>query len=529
MSRAKPKQSQLHATFHTRLAPNGKPRRNRDGSLSILALVRVPKFKPVSRTFKTQEEAEAWAIPRAQELIAQRKQGSVRPSLSTLTVAQLINQYLDDPRTEALGSYEDYADRAHWWRTHYGEVKVLDFGVAVLYEARDKLRSSGRRKARTAGTVNRHLSVMRLIWNWGRSAGWLPQERVWPTKLHLQEPAGRTRFLSLTELNALLKTAETDAVMRAAILASVATGVRQGELLRLKWADVDFAHGWITILETKTATPRRVHLTAQAVSALEGLKAAKVSSLVHVFLDRDGTALTQSKLEMYWRRIRAAAGLKDFRWHDLRHTCASILAQNGATLLEIGSVLGHKSPSNDAVRAPCAGRARQGARGAGRAAARVTVKQELAELLNEMRVSLPHFGLDAALAATVRERADQLQAMLARARAGELIDPDELAWHAFNLGGLWGQPMVDKYFQRLNPEQKRGRDLAAGKRRKKKERLFAEIDKLLAKHTKNAEITRAVMPEFGTKAEDRKADEYGLLRERTIRGYVAERRALLSK
>jgi integrase len=345
MSRAKPKQSQLHATFHTRLGANGKPRRNRDGSLSILALVRVPKFKPVSRTFKTQHEAEAWAIPRAQELIAQRKQGSVRPTLSTLTVGQLINQYLDDPRAEALRSYEDYADRAHWWRTHYGEVKVLDFGVDVLFEARRKLMSSGRRGIRTAGTVNRHLSVMRLVWNWGRTAKWIPQDRGWPTKLHLQEPAWRTRFLSPTELSTLLKTADTDAVMRAAILASVATGVRQGELLRLKWADIDFANGWITILETKTATPRRVHLTAQAVSALEGLKAAKVSSLVHVFLDRDGTALTQSKLEMYWRRIRAAAGLKDFRWHDLRHTCASILAQNGATLLEIGSVLGHKSPS----------------------------------------------------------------------------------------------------------------------------------------------------------------------------------------
>jgi integrase len=161
----------------------------------------------------------------------------------------------------------------------------------------------------------------------------------------MKEPAGRNRFLSLEEMTSLLKAAESDAVLRTAILVSVATGVRQGELLRLKWADVDFTNKRITILETKNVTPRRVHLTSQAVAALEKLKAAKVVSPTSVFLLDDGKPMQQAQLEMRWRRIRTAAALADFRWHDLRHTCASILAQNGSTLLEIGSVLGHKSPS----------------------------------------------------------------------------------------------------------------------------------------------------------------------------------------
>jgi integrase len=321
-----------------------KPRKNRDGSPSILTLVRVPRFKRFSKTFKTQQEAEAWALPLAKELAEQGTRGA-RPSLPTLTITQLINQYLDDPKTEELKSYEDYADRANWWKVNYGWVKVLDFDVPLLYEARDSLRSSGRHKVRSAATVNRHLAVMRLIWNWGRSAGWLPQDRHWPTKLHMKEPAGRTRFLSSDELSGLLKAAEVDPTIRAAILVSIATGVRQGELLRFKWADIDFTSARVTILETKNATPRRVHLTSQAVAALEKLKAAKVVSPTSVFLLDDGKPMQQAQLEMRWRRIRTAAALEDFRWHDLRHTCASILAQNGATLLEIGSVLGHKSPS----------------------------------------------------------------------------------------------------------------------------------------------------------------------------------------
>jgi site-specific recombinase XerD len=64
-----------------------------------------------------------------------------------------------------------------------------------------------------------------------------------------------------------------------------------------------------------------------------------------VIADDMGQPVTKEWLEYRWRLIRAAAGLHDFRWHDMRHSCASFLAQQGATLLEIGSVLGHRSPS----------------------------------------------------------------------------------------------------------------------------------------------------------------------------------------
>jgi integrase len=321
-----------------------KPRKNRDGSLSILTLVRVPGFDRFSKTFKTQQEAEAWALPLAKDLMEQKGKVS-RPNLPTLTISELINQYLDDPNTEALKSYEDYADRANWWKTNYGSVKVLDFDVPLLYEARNKLRMGGRHEIRSAATVNRHLAVMRLIWNWGKDSGWrLPNDnREWPKKLHMKEPDGRKRFLSPDEMDTLLKAAEADPMVKAAIQVSITTGVRQGELLRLKWADVDFTNSHITIFETKNATPRSIHLVSRARAALQALKAAKVVSPTWVFTLENGQQLKQAQLEMRWRRIREAAGLVNFRWHDLRHTCASYLAQNGATLLEIAEVLGHKT------------------------------------------------------------------------------------------------------------------------------------------------------------------------------------------
>lgn len=131
--------------------------------------------------------------------------------------------------------------------------------------------------------------------------------------------------------------------MHAAIVTSIATGLRQGELLRLRWQDVDFDKQCVTILQTKTDQPRSVYLPDPAVDALRKLRKGPVVALGPVFVLEDGTPVDIWRLNSRWRRIRRRAKLQNFRWYDLRHSCASYLAQHGATLLEIGAVLGHKS------------------------------------------------------------------------------------------------------------------------------------------------------------------------------------------
>jgi integrase len=162
----------------------------------------------------------------------------------------------------------------------------------------------------------------------------------------LTEPRGRTRFLNDDELGRLLKAArEASDLMYAAVVTSIATGLRQGELLRLDWSDVDLTGRTVRIRESKTDEPRTVHLPESACTALSALKRAKVRAIGPVFIVGDGVRLKKSTLEARWISVRTAAGLKDFHWHDLRHSCASILAQNGANLMQIGAQLGHKSPS----------------------------------------------------------------------------------------------------------------------------------------------------------------------------------------
>jgi integrase len=320
--------------------PTFQKRVGKDRAASYVATVRVRPFNSASKAFAKRSEAVTWAEELERNLKAQRKAGGVREDVTSLTVAGLCREFLADPETKTLKYHDDLHRLLTWWTTHYGAERIMQLSVLKLREARDKLRHGGKAPA----TVNRHLSALRSCWNWGRASGLVAQDRLWPSRLMLTEPKGRTRYLTDYELEALLKAADANSpVIAAAIKVSLATGLRKSELLRLTWTDIDLDKQRVTVIETKNGETRAVYLPKAATDALRTLKRAPVVGS-KVFTLPNGDVLDQNLLEYHWRAIRTAAALRDFRWHDLRHSCASWLAQQGASLIEIGSVLGHKSP-----------------------------------------------------------------------------------------------------------------------------------------------------------------------------------------
>lgn len=316
--------------------------RKRDGRkvTVYVAQVRVKGFKATAKQFDDKAEAKAWAEEQEAALKKLRKIGGVSAELPTLTVAQLIERFLADPETKQLKYHSDLTTLLAPWAERHGSMKVRAFGPLQIVDMRNHLLNGLISPAR----VNRYLSAMRRCWNWGIGL-LIDRAQAWPRKIMLKEPRGRVRYLSDGELKSLLKAAEAHSqAIHAAIVVSLSTGIRQGELLRLTWRDLDPAKKRLTVLESKNSTPRTVHLPSSAASVLSALKRAPVVGS-RVFLKPDGKPFDKDGLAYAWRCVRDEAELTDFRWHDLRHSCASYLAQNGASLLEIGSVLGHKSPS----------------------------------------------------------------------------------------------------------------------------------------------------------------------------------------
>ena len=160
-----------------------------------------------------------------------------------------------------------------------------------------------------------------------------------------KEPRGRVRFLSDTERKALLDAcAASDwKGLYILVMLAISTGARRGELINLKWSDVDLKTARATVHDTKNGDSRVLPLVAKALDALRELKLQNSARSEYVFPQASGFLAPYVHFDGYWQDALTAAKLENFRFHDLRHTTASYLASQGASLLEIADTLGHRT------------------------------------------------------------------------------------------------------------------------------------------------------------------------------------------
>ena len=122
--------------------------------------------------------------------------------------------------------------------------------------------------------------------------------------------------------------------LRPLLVLLVETGMRRGELLSIRWRDVDFANGTALILMTKNGHPRRIPLTPNALKTLESLPQR----------DERLFPVDSNAIRLAWERLRARAGLTDLRLHDLRHEAVSRFFELGLTVPEVAMISGHREP-----------------------------------------------------------------------------------------------------------------------------------------------------------------------------------------
>lgn len=158
-----------------------------------------------------------------------------------------------------------------------------------------------------------------------------------------EETKGRVRWLDDDERVALLEACKQSGWngLYPLVLLALATGARQGELLNLTWDRVDLKEGTAYLETTKSGERRTLPIRGPALAELRSF--AKVRRLDSDFVFPSVDGRKPFSFRPYWNQALEDSGIKDFRFHDLRHTAASYLAMNGATLLEIADVLGHKT------------------------------------------------------------------------------------------------------------------------------------------------------------------------------------------
>ena len=127
------------------------------------------------------------------------------------------------------------------------------------------------------------------------------------------------------------------------VLIALTTGARRNEILNLRWNNVDLRKRIAILEDTKNRERRSLTLVPQVVEELKKLKKIRRIDDDLIFAHPKTGKHSYYHFEKAWRKARQDAGISDFRFHDLRHSCASYLAMNGATTAEIAAVLGHKT------------------------------------------------------------------------------------------------------------------------------------------------------------------------------------------
>jgi integrase len=178
------------------------------------------------------------------------------------------------------------------------------------------------------GTANRYLALVRAIlrkavydWEWIDRA---PKVKLFP------ERNRRVRWITPEQARTLL--AQLPTHQRDVVLFALATGLRQGNVVRLEWSQVDLARGvaWIYAAQAKGGRDIHVSLNSTALDVLSR-QVGKHASRVFTYRGRPiAWANTRA-----WREALKRARIVDFRWHDLRHTWASWLVQNGTPVYAV--------------------------------------------------------------------------------------------------------------------------------------------------------------------------------------------------
>jgi integrase len=309
------------------------------------AEVRMAGHRAITKTFKKRDAAKTWA----RDLESKLSKGEYADSeAERRTLADACDQYIKTHPDIA----SDHRRIVNWWKDTHGRKTLAKVTTPWLTEIRDDLAAGSYKvgpakeqteRKRKPGTVNRTLTYLKTVLSYCVEIGWMSRS---PAVKKLTE-GKRVRFLSDDELQALTEALAdcTERVMLPFTYCALSSGARAGELLSLEWKDVDLAKGIAVIHTSKSGEGRKLYFRGQALKLLTDYKKVRVLGSPGVFLLNSGAPLTHSVYGKLFREALAKAQITDFRFHDLRHTAASYLAQNGATLLEIQQVLGHRTPT----------------------------------------------------------------------------------------------------------------------------------------------------------------------------------------
>ncbi len=222
-----------------------------------------------------------------------------------------------------------------------GNVKLSD-----LTEWRVRKYIKSRRDAGIGpGAINRDLARLSNVWTSARKRKLVSGDNPLREIERLNEPTHRVRYVTPEEEARLLP--ELEPGVRRLAEVALHTGIRLGALFGLRWRDIDWQLGQIVVPDTlsKSRKSYSVPMNRRVREVLGEVRSCGVFTGPDdlIFSKPDGSP--RRSVRTAWLAACRRAGIKDVKWHDLRHTAASRIVMAGGSLLDAGEHLGHSTPS----------------------------------------------------------------------------------------------------------------------------------------------------------------------------------------
>lgn len=283
--------------------------------------IRRQGHKLATKSFINKVDADRWA--RTVESEMDRGLFVDRSEAEATTLAQALERYEREVTANKKGCHQEAKRITQWLKSDLAKRSLASLKGNDFACYRDK-----RLKMVASNTVRLELAIISHLFTVAAQEWGLPVSNPIQS---IRKPKGsnaRTRRLEGDEEARLLSACSSHSYLKRIVVLALETGMRQGEIVSLTWAEVDLGRSVIEKKDSKNGDGRTIPLTRKAIAALG---------------DRGIGKIFRCYPREAWENALTSAKIEDFHFHDLRHEAISRLFERGMNVMEVKSVSGHKT------------------------------------------------------------------------------------------------------------------------------------------------------------------------------------------
>lgn len=293
---------------------------------------------PISKTFNTKADAVKWA----RNIESQLDLGTFAPKQTMPRLMSLMVRYVEEVTPTKKGDSQERYRAAQWNKSKLADMPLDKITGEVVAQYRD-----ARLKEVSANTVRLELAFLSVVFEQCRKEWGLAVSNP-VRQIRMPKPGKpRQRRLETGEEDALLAACKASRAyyLHSFVVLAIETGMRSGELLAIRWEQIDLNKRTVFLPDTKNGHPRTVPLSTRALSAIHALprtiNGRLFSSGYHSIYNAFKLAVIKAQANL----PESETFLRELRLHDLRHEAVTRLFEKGLNPIEVGLVSGHKTLS----------------------------------------------------------------------------------------------------------------------------------------------------------------------------------------